>query len=147
MINICKWLAITVLCFIVSCAQPQTDLQGGQTTASEVEGKRSKVIDGKFVHVVLFWFKNPEDKSACIKFEKSLHSFIEQSAFVKSMHIGKPAGTDRAVVDNSYTYSLVVSFDSKEAQDKYQDEPVHKKFVEDCSDMWDRVQIYDSIHF
>ncbi len=145
--EVINWLTLLIFCFAVSCSQKQVDTAKAQVSDVKVETKDAKVIDGKFVHVVLFWLKKPTDKIACTKFESSLNNFIDNSEFVTSMHIGKPAGTDREVVDNSYTYSLIVSFDSKEAHDKYQAEAVHKKFVEECADLWDKVQIYDSIHF
>ena len=47
--------------------------------------------------------------------------------------------------DGSFTYSLILSFPSKEIQDKYQAEPVHVKFVEESQHLWERVVVYDSV--
>jgi hypothetical protein len=35
-------------------------------------------------------------------------------------------------------------FESKEAHDRYQDHPRHKKFIEESKDAWKRVRVFDS---
>lgn len=98
-----------------------------------------------FTHMVFFWMKEPENNDHQKKFEDSLNHFIDNSPQVVSSHIGRAAGTDRTVVDNSYNYCLVVGFASKEDHDIYQDDPAHHKFIDDCNMLWERVQVYDSI--
>ena len=102
--------------------------------------------NGDFIHTVFFWLKNPDNKSDRQAFEKSIKKFIDNSEFIKTKHLGTPADTHRDVVDNSYTYCLMVTFASKEDHDKYQAEPVHKKFVEESSHLWEKVLIYDSVN-
>ncbi len=106
---------------------------------------QSKEVDGEFVHMVYFWLKNPDSKEDRTKFEASIKKFINASEYPIEKYIGVPAMTDRTVVDNSYTYSLFLTFPSKAIQDKYQEEPVHKTFIKECEDLWERVQVYDSI--
>ena len=78
-------------------------------------------------------------------FEESLKNFIFTSPYIVSRHIGVPAVTgQREVVDDSYTYSLLLTFKDKEAQDKYQEEEVHKQFIEETSHLWTKIVIYDS---
>ncbi|MDY7394038.1 Dabb family protein [Aureibaculum sp. 2210JD6-5] len=101
---------------------------------------------GNFIHHVFFWLKNPENMDDRSMFEKSLNSFIDQSVYIKTKHIGVPAKTDRAVIDNSYTYSLLVTFKDKKDHDNYQEEPNHKQFVKECSDLWKKVLVYDSVN-
>ena len=60
------------------------------------------------------------------------------------MHIGTPAQTNRPVIDNSYTYSLIVTFPSKEEHDEYQQEEVHQVFIEEAKELWKKVLVYDS---
>jgi hypothetical protein len=98
-----------------------------------------------FTHMVFFWMKEPDNKDHQTKFEASLARFINGSPQVISQHIGRPAGTERTVVDNSYQYCLVVTFASKEDHDIYQDDPAHHEFIDECKDLWDRVQVYDSV--
>ncbi len=105
---------------------------------------QSGSFPGKFVHSVYFWLNNPENEADNELFLKNLNEFLENSEYLLSYHVAPPAGTPREVVDNSYDYNLVVTFDSKEEQDKYQTEPAHLKFVENSNHLWDKVQIYDS---
>jgi hypothetical protein len=64
---------------------------------------------------------------------------------IKTKHVGTPADTEREVIDNSYSYCLVVTFDSKKEHDIYQDHTLHKQFIENASDLWEKVLVYDSI--
>lgn len=106
--------------------------------------KKNK-MNHNFVHVVYFWFKNPLNDDDRSLFEKSLRQFMDASQYAETKFIGKPAKTPREVVDNSYTYSLICSFASKEDQDKYQTEPPHLVFVEECKHLWEKVVVYDSV--
>ena len=99
---------------------------------------------GIFVHHVFFWLINPSNKEDRISFEKSLHNFIDRSVFIKTKHIGVPAKTNREVIDNSYTYSLLVTFKDKADHDKYQEEPNHKQFIKESSRLWNKVVVFDS---
>lgn len=118
-------------------------LTGTETMA---HAKEQKVIEaGGFVHSVFFWLKNPNNESEQEAFEKYLSTFINNSIYVKSKHIGKMAPSKRDVVDSSYDYALVVTFASAEEQAKYQQEPVHLKFVDEAAHLWSKVVVYDSI--
>jgi len=111
------------------------------------EPTRNKdMISGQFAHSVFIWLNNPNSEADKTKLESGLKELIENSLYIRSAHLGVPARTDREVVDNSYSYHLIVTFGSKEAQDKYQVEPAHKKFLDDCSNLWTKVLIYDSMN-
>lgn len=104
--------------------------------------KQSKPkVPGKFMHMVFFWLKETTDVT---EFKKSTENLMLGIDLVVSYHVGEPAGTPREVVDNSYTVCLVATFDSKRDQDAYQVDPIHLKYVEENSDKWHKVQIYDS---
>jgi hypothetical protein len=98
------------------------------------------------VHHVFFWLKNPnsqEDLAKLIAGVKSL-SKIET---IKYIHVGVPASTEkRDVVDNSYSVSELMFFDTLEGQKVYQDHPIHQKFIADCSTLWNKVVVYDTIN-
>ncbi|MDT0676641.1 Dabb family protein [Autumnicola musiva] len=102
-------------------------------------------FDKNFSHVVYFWLKNPDNAEDRQAFETSLQKFLDNSQYANTKFIGVPAETPREVVDNSYTYSLILTFPSKEIQNKYQEEPAHLTFIEESSDLWERVQVYDSV--
>ena len=101
---------------------------------------------GNFAHTVYFWFQNPDNMVERDAFEASLSNFLDNSEYILTYHVGVPAATGhRDVVDDSYTYSLLLTFKDKEAQDKYQDEAVHKQFIEETSHLWTKIIIYDSV--
>ena len=65
---------------------------------------------------------------------------------IKMSHVRIPAATEeRGVIENSYTYSYMVMFDSLDDQDIYRKHPFHLKFIEDNSDLWNKVVVYDSV--
>lgn len=101
-------------------------------------------FDANFAHTVYFWLKNPDNQGDREAFEKSLQKFLDHSKYAKTKFIGKPPRASRDVVDGSFTYSLIATFESAEAQQKYQEEPPHKVFVEESSDLWTKVIVYDS---
>lgn len=103
-----------------------------------------KTFDPAFAHVVYFWFKDPDNKADRVKFEASLKKFLKNSEFAKTNFIGTPPVSTREVVDDSYTYALIVTFESAEAQEGYQKEESHLTFIEECKDLWEKVIVYDS---
>ncbi len=96
-----------------------------------------------FVHHVFFWMKDDLTSGALKKFENGVKT-LPAIELVKFGDVGKPAGTNRVVIERSYSYSLLLVFENRSAHDDYQIHPIHKKFVEDCSDLWSKVLIYDS---
>ena len=99
----------------------------------------------KLVHHVFFWLKNPNSKEDLARLLAGLRTLAKIET-VRGVHFGVPASTEkRDVVDNSYSASEILFFDDTAGQKVYQDHPIHKKFVEDCSHLWERVVVYDAI--
>lgn len=96
-----------------------------------------------FVHHVFFWLNENLTKEDVEKFEKGVKSLLTIET-IKASDVGKPATTDRPIIDRSYSYSLLTMFENIEAHDIYQEHPTHLKFVDDCRHLWARVNIYDS---
>ncbi len=101
-------------------------------------------FDANFAHTVYFWLANPDNQEDRTNFETSLKKFLDHSAYAKTNFIGTPPRASRDVVDGSFTYSLIVTFESADAQQKYQDETPHKLFIEESSHLWTKVIVYDS---
>jgi hypothetical protein len=102
-------------------------------------------IKNIFIHHVFFWLKkadSKQDKESLIEGLKKL----SKAAIIKDFHIGEPAATDRGVIDNSYAVSWMLFFDTPEAQDSYQTDPMHIKFVEECAHLWNKVIVYDTVN-
>jgi hypothetical protein len=97
-----------------------------------------------FIHHVYFWLKNPgseEDRTKLIDGLKKL----SKAKTIKKFYIGTPAATNRDVIDRSYSVSWLLFFDNAAAQDSYQTDPIHLKFAEECSSLWNKVIVYDSV--
>ncbi len=95
-----------------------------------------------FVHSAYFWFK--EDVT-----EEQIEAFISDSEklreikTVKGFFTGKPANTDRPVIENSYDYAVIFLFEDLEAQEYYQKDPLHLEMIEKHSSIWERVMVTD----
>jgi len=112
--------------------------------ATSCQMKTGDNFDGAYVHSVYFWLKNPNNETDRASFEKSLLKFLQNSKYAKTNYLGTPPKAVRAVVDDSFTYNLIVTFESDEAQANYQDEAAHKLFIEESSSLWNKVVVYDS---
>ncbi|MCO4294472.1 Dabb family protein [Solitalea sp. MAHUQ-68] len=94
-------------------------------------------------HHVLFWLKADTTEEQKAAFRKGLES-LEKVETIKSIYIGTPAPIERAVVDTTYTFSLMVVFEDLAGHDVYQVHPVHKSFLEEFRAFFEKVVIYDA---
>jgi hypothetical protein len=98
----------------------------------------------QLVHHVFFWLKNRESKEDLAKLLEGLRTLAKIQT-IRKLHIGVPAPTEqRDVVDSSYSASELMFFDDVEGQNTYQVHPIHKKFIENCSHLWEKVIVYDA---
>ena len=97
-----------------------------------------------FIHHVFFWLKNRDGKDALEELIEGLKK-LSKAPTIKDFHIGKPANTNRDVIDTSYSASWLLLFENAEDQEAYQIDPIHLKFVDECSPLWSKVLIYDTI--
>jgi hypothetical protein len=100
---------------------------------------------GMFIHQVYFWLKNPGNKEDKAKLVEGLNK-LSQVKTIKEFYIGQPAATRRDVIDSSYDVSWLLFFVNAADQDSYQSDPIHLRFVEECSPLWQKVVVYDSVH-
>lgn len=94
-------------------------------------------------HHVLFWLKDDTTEAQKEAFLGGLKS-LENIEVVKSYHVGTPAPIERAVVDTTYTFSLILFFEDLAAHDVYQVHPIHKSFLEEFRVFFEKVVIYDA---
>jgi hypothetical protein len=109
--------------------------------ANNIQQREMKNI---FVHHVYFWLKNAGHKEDLDKLVAGLKK-LSAVKTIKQFHIGKPADTKRDVIDTSYAVSWLAFFDTGADQASYQTDPIHLKFVEECSSLWVKVIVYDSV--
>ena len=97
-----------------------------------------------FVHHVFFWLKEPGNQLSQQQLIEGLQQ-LSTVATITSFHIGKPAATDRGVIDATYSISWLLIFNTAVDQDSYQVDPIHLNFVKECAHLWDKVVVYDTI--
>lgn len=97
-----------------------------------------------FIHHVYFWLNNPESAADLEQLKKGLQTLTVIET-IGMYQIGVPASTNRDVIDRSYSVSWMLMFDNLEDEEIYQHHPLHKKFVADCSHLWSKVIVYDSV--
>ena len=121
-----------------------TLLAAAPLAASAAPAAKPQKLKNRFIHHVYFWLKDNNSK----KDKQQLIEGLKKLTDIKVIdlyHIGEPAGTNREVIDSSYSISWMLVFKNKEDQDRYQDDPIHLKFVKDYSHLWTKVVVYDSV--
>jgi hypothetical protein len=97
-----------------------------------------------FVHHVYFWLKNEGNISDQDQLIAGLVK-LSKAGTIKDFHIGKPANTNREVIDSSYAVSWLLIFENDEEQAIYQTDPIHLRFIEECSHLWSKAVVYDAV--
>ena len=108
--------------------------------ATEEAGRKKSLL----VHHVYFWLKKPGNEADTAKLIEGLESLLSIPT-IKLAHIGRPADTDRGVIDRSYAISWLCFFKDLADEEIYQKHPTHLKFVENYAHLWERVVVYDSV--
>ncbi len=98
-----------------------------------------------FIHIVYFYLPEGAPSDTAQKLAEGCKKYLPGIPGVVRLAVGYPAGTPRAVVDNSYGVALVVEYADSAAHDVYQDHPLHLEFIAENKQYWSRVQVYDSI--
>lgn len=101
-----------------------------------------KPVEGKFLHHVYFWLAQPESPAARKEFLAELNK-MRAIPGIRYSFIGTPAADARDVVDNSFTYYWLVTFDDKAAWKVYDTHPLHDTF-RTKSALWKKVVVYDT---
>ncbi len=103
-------------------------------------------MNSPFCHIVHFWLKDDITDTQRQTFIDEVKK-LAKSKNVADFRLGKPAGTPREVVDNTYDFQIIVSFETQAAHDAYQSETdaVHTHFVTTCKELFAKVLIYDSL--
>jgi hypothetical protein len=116
----------------------------GVAAAASAASMNATYNPPKLVHHVFFWLKNPDSQADLAQLLAGIRG-LGAIETVRGIHVGVPASTEkRDVVDNSYSASEILYFDDTAGQKVYQDHPLHKKFVAECSHLWSKVVVYDA---
>ncbi|MFY0593833.1 Dabb family protein [Roseivirga sp.] len=127
----------TISLLLAGCQAKVSD-----ATVSVVSAKSVERLENPFVHTAYFWFKDSATEEQIADFKKGADRLAEIET-VKFFHAGAPAPTTREVIENTYDYAVVFHFKDLEAQEFYQQAPIHLQMIEDHSDIWERVMVTD----
>lgn len=95
-----------------------------------------------FTHCVFFWLKDDLSPAKVREFEAGLRALTTIPSVLHGF-VGKPAATDRPIIDRTYSYGLTVVFKDLAGHDAYQDHPTHTPFRDVASAACKKIQIYD----
>lgn len=110
------------------------------STAGASGQKKSDVL-----HQVYFWLKHPGSETDRAKLVAGLKA-LAGIKLVKKLHVGVPAKTEkRSAVDSSWDVSLLTVFADVASEAAYIKHPVHQDFLKKHSDLWSRIQVYDTL--
>ena len=127
----------------ISSTGKATIMSGLGLGAAAVD-RESAQLKNRFIHHVFFWLKNPENQEDKQKLITGLQK-LTKAKTIESAHIGVPANTSREVIERSYQVSWLLVFKNDADQEVYQTDPIHLKFIEECSMLWEKVVVYDSV--
>jgi hypothetical protein len=100
---------------------------------------------GQIQHFVMFWLK-PQLTQAEISNFAQFFEHLRPIKYIRSLNYGLAASTPvRPVTDNSFTYSLTITFDNIADHHAYQEDKVHLDAVEKFSGNWYRVVVHDTV--
>ena len=146
-----KKLIPILLLFAFGCHDPNPELEAEilglkqKLETTEKALNEASIDRTDFVHTVFFWIKEGVTEEQKTDFRKNGLTALSKIGSIYKFYAGPPAGTPREVVDNSYDFALICHFENAAAQDSYQDDPIHLKFIEDYKDLWEKVVVYDNL--
>tara|TARA_R110002096_G_scaffold16106_6_gene54984 strand:- start:2574 stop:2879 length:306 start_codon:yes stop_codon:yes gene_type:complete len=96
------------------------------------------------IHSVYFWLDESLSSAQKAEFEAGMKALFSIDV-VASGEIGTPAATpERPVTNNTFDYALFLKFEKVEDHNAYQIHPDHQVFVDNFSQWFKTVQIYDT---
>lgn len=145
-----SYLLLAVLLLIISFGcKTEGDTTSSSNRMDKAAHSVSATVDQKtetapaFVHAVYFWMNDSDAELSKVFMTKGLTELAKVSS-IKHVYWGPPAETNRDVIDSSYDVAWIVTFDSPEDQEAYQVDPIHLKFIEQYSSVWEKVKVYDN---
>ena len=122
----------TILIFTFAC----------QKSPIEIDKDVEVDLEDVFVHTAYFWFKEGTSTERIAAFKASSEKLREIET-VMGYFSGSPAPTTRPIIENSYDFAIVFLFEDLEAQNYYQEHPLHLELIEKHQDIWERVMVTD----
>lgn len=131
-----RLIPFSLLLLLIGACQASGDVKVVETTPKEV------ALENPFIHSVYIWFKEgvTEEQRTQLYADTDNLKTIE---VVKALYTGKPAATDRPIVERSYDFAIILHFEDLAGHDVYQGHPRHQALLKKYSALWERVMITD----
>lgn len=95
-----------------------------------------------FSHIVIFRLKPETSSEQHEFFQRKLEAMRAIPAVF--FDIGRPAPSERPVVQGDYDYQLTTVFVDQAQHDTYQVHALHQEFLAECASLWENVRIFDA---
>lgn len=123
-----KFSFLFVLILIVACSKSERSTQ--------------LYLKEPFIHTAYFWLNDGLSKGEIESFIKDCEK-LKEIETVQAFYTGKPAPTNRDVIENTYDYAIVFHFNDLAGQEYYQQHPLHLEMIEKHQSKWERVLVTD----
>jgi hypothetical protein len=94
------------------------------------------------IHTVFFWLNANVSDIERSAFENELVKLTLDPEILQR-RVGKPANTNRDVIDSSYDFGISLCFENLDSHDRYQAGDAHQDFLNNCQGLWAQVRVYD----
>lgn len=116
------------------------------TTSGAYQSIAEQSREPPLSHVVLVWLKEPGNHVAINRITEASHGFKAVPG-VLSVQVGKPAPSERPIVDDSFDLGIIISFPDKAAMNRYLTHPIHRDAVHDIiKPLTRKILVYDIQH-
>ena len=130
---------------LAACASPASDQQQNDQTSENPVMNTTMENNAVIAHYVLFWLNDGLSEQEIADFANFFEE-LKTIPTIKSLHYGRAAHTNpRDVVDNSFSYNLLVFFDSMDDINVYETHPTHLAAIDKYSKFWNKVVVHDSV--
>lgn len=97
-----------------------------------------------FAHVVFFRLKD-RSQSSRIDFTKQCHQYLTGHPGTLYFSAAIQSDNDRPVNDRDFDVALHLIFENRQAHDDYQIAERHDQFIQENSEKWESVRVFDSL--
>ena len=130
--NVRTRFLVSILPVLASCA------------ATQQQQLVSSTGSGKVTHTVLFWGKKDTPADTWQQMSEALVDVAPRVQGLEALFAGPPAGTDRPVVDGSYSMLVTMRFANREFLEVWAHSPLHGELTARFQRWFERVVVYDT---
>ena len=133
-----RFFVLFLFCCLLASCERGTKV----SYATHIELNGDAVLEDPFIHSVYFWFKKSTTPEQLETFYADTEK-LREIEVVKALYTGKPASTDRPIVERSYDFAVIVHFEDLASHDVYQKHLIHLELLEKHASIWEKIMITD----